>query len=239
MDDNEIIKVLECCGVNRDCAGCPKEEEPYGCYFELCGGAFDLINRLKAENEDLFYKLQGVMLSVDKWLESDELKQDEVNRASTMREKTLQITEQQQAEIEEWKTLAHEGKEKVELLEIEKSAMQHRIDEQQAEIERLKDIAKSALNESIKVCDSILNAKSEAYKKFAEKLKRKQQEAYIRHCGYENDVVEVQEIDNLLVELTPETLNKLPHNSLCETETYEGVTDTNVGSKKNDFKEVV
>lgn len=60
----------------------------------------DLINRLKSENEDLFYKLEGVMHSVDKWLEGDELKQDEVNRAATMREKTLQITEKQQAEIE-------------------------------------------------------------------------------------------------------------------------------------------
>jgi len=46
--DNEIMKALECCGVNRDCAGCPKEKEPYGCYFVLCGGALDLINRQKA-----------------------------------------------------------------------------------------------------------------------------------------------------------------------------------------------
>lgn len=40
------------------------------------------------------------MHSVDKWLDGYELKQDEVNRAATMREKTLQITEKQQAEIE-------------------------------------------------------------------------------------------------------------------------------------------
>ena len=35
---------------------------------------------------------------------------------------------EQQADVENWKTLANEGKEKVELLEIEKSAMQHTID---------------------------------------------------------------------------------------------------------------
>lgn len=42
---------------------------------------------------DLEYTLIGVMHSVDKWLEGDELKQDEVNRAATMREKTLRIIE--------------------------------------------------------------------------------------------------------------------------------------------------
>lgn len=53
MTDNEIIKALECCGVNRDCTGCPKEKEPYGCYFVLCGGALDLIKRQKAEIAEL------------------------------------------------------------------------------------------------------------------------------------------------------------------------------------------
>ena len=48
-------------------------------------------DRLKAENDELFYKLSGVMLSVDKWLDGEELNQDEVNRACTMREKTFQI----------------------------------------------------------------------------------------------------------------------------------------------------
>jgi hypothetical protein len=57
--------------------------------------------RLRAENDDLFYKLVGVMHSVDKWLDGDELKQDEVNRAATMREKTLKIVEQAQKELEQ------------------------------------------------------------------------------------------------------------------------------------------
>ncbi len=63
----------------------------------------DLINRLQAENENLEYKLTGVMHFVDKWLDGAELEQDEVNRASAMREKTLQIVESQQAEIERLK----------------------------------------------------------------------------------------------------------------------------------------
>lgn len=57
-------------------------------------------DRLQAEIERLEYILMGVMHSVDKWLDSDELKQDEVNRAATMREKTLQIVEKQQAEFD-------------------------------------------------------------------------------------------------------------------------------------------
>lgn len=67
----------------------------------------DEVCKLRTENDDLVYKLQGVMWSVDKWLDGKEFEQDEVNRAATMREKTLQITEQQQAEIEQWKEEAN------------------------------------------------------------------------------------------------------------------------------------
>ncbi len=47
----------------------------------------------RAEVDNLEYTLAGVMHSVDKWLDGDELEQDEVNRAVTMREKTLRIIE--------------------------------------------------------------------------------------------------------------------------------------------------
>lgn len=66
----------------------------------ICQHAIDLINRLDKKTSDLEYTLMGVMHSVDKWLEGDELNQHEVNRAATMREKTLQIVERQQKEIE-------------------------------------------------------------------------------------------------------------------------------------------
>lgn len=57
-------------------------------------------DNLRDEISKLEYTIVGIMHSVDKWLDEDELKQDEVNRAITMREKTLQITEKQQTEIE-------------------------------------------------------------------------------------------------------------------------------------------
>lgn len=50
-------------------------------------------NSYKREVINLELTLRGVMHSVDKWLEGDELKQNEVDRAVTMREKTLQIVE--------------------------------------------------------------------------------------------------------------------------------------------------
>lgn len=68
--------------------------------LETLQHALDTIKSQKEQIDDLSYTLAGVMLSVDKWLEGDELKQDEVNRAFIMREKTLQIIESQQAEIE-------------------------------------------------------------------------------------------------------------------------------------------
>lgn len=57
----------------------------------------------KSEVDDLEYKLIGVMHSVDKWLECDELEQDEVNRAITMREKTLRIVESAKSKVERWR----------------------------------------------------------------------------------------------------------------------------------------
>ena len=132
MTDNEIIKALECC-INDNCDSCPDSiaNSVGNCERNLRRDALDLINRLEennkfltecgwkfdkmffeqkaeikklqAENDDLFYKLQGVMWFVDKWLDGDELEQDEVNRAVAMREKTLQITEEQQKEIERLK----------------------------------------------------------------------------------------------------------------------------------------
>ena len=61
------------------------------------------IARQQEEIENLTYTLLGVMHSVDKWLDGAELEQDEVNRSATMREKTLRIVEEKQAEIERLK----------------------------------------------------------------------------------------------------------------------------------------
>lgn len=49
--------------------------------------------------ENQAYIILGVMHSVDKWLDGKELEQDEVNRAATMREKTLCIIESRPEQI--------------------------------------------------------------------------------------------------------------------------------------------
>lgn len=59
----------------------------------------DDYQKQKSEVDKLNYTLLGVMLSVDKWLEGEELEQDEVNRAITMREKTLQIIENTKSDV--------------------------------------------------------------------------------------------------------------------------------------------
>lgn len=46
---------------------------------------------LGKKRDDLALMLEGVMLNVDKWLDGDELNQDPVNRAITMREKILYL----------------------------------------------------------------------------------------------------------------------------------------------------
>lgn len=55
------------------------------------------LNQTSKEAADMLeqqaYIILGVMHSVDKWLDGKELEQDEVNRAATMREKTLRIIE--------------------------------------------------------------------------------------------------------------------------------------------------
>ncbi len=88
------------------------------------------------------------------------------------------------------------------------------INRQQAEIERLqKDKA-----DIISAVEYRINqAKELAYKEFAERFEDEMGEDFFNHYPYV-----LAALDNLLAELTPTTLNKLPHNSLCETETYEG-----------------
>lgn len=123
------------------------------------------INRQQEEIDRLTYNLWGVMHSVDKWLDGTELEQDEVNRASTMREKTLRIVEEKQAEIER--------------LKIENQAF------------------RSAAN-SYKLHYN--EARTEAVKEFAERLKEKSFKT-IRNYGLTKDVVEVCDIDNLVKEM--------------------------------------
>lgn len=102
MTDNEIIQALINHIEAEDCVSCRSFAK---CTNELIlmASTIDLVKRQKAEIDDLSYKLTGVMHFVDKWLDGDELEQDEVNRADTMREKTLRIVEEKQEEIEQLK----------------------------------------------------------------------------------------------------------------------------------------
>ena len=109
--------------------------------------ALDTIKSQKEQIDELSYTLVGVMLSVDKWLEGDELKQDEVNRAFTMREKILQIIENQQADEKElWEERNRIYKSLKETnAELEKyrkayTTAQAEIDDFKAEIERLNNV---------------------------------------------------------------------------------------------------
>lgn len=194
MTDAEVIKALECCK-SRECPECsrlhyafPNEHE---CRFDLMEKVYDLINRLRndakkdnriielqdkkiaeleAQNNDLFYKLNGVMLSVDKWLEGKELKQDEVNRAITMREKTLQIVEKLEAEIER----LHD------------------------ELEFKCDDCKNIRLSREEYRKAISQAKSEAYREFAERLKT----YLLLNLSERISVVTADDVDKLLKELT-------------------------------------
>ena len=102
----DIIKALECCLLSNehqeeDCENCPFNECPtIICQNLLAYHSLSIIKKLVEEKNNLEYALVGVMHFVDKWLDGDELKQDEVNRAAIMREKTLQIVEAKQSEIE-------------------------------------------------------------------------------------------------------------------------------------------
>ena len=172
LTDSEIVKALEV-WLKKICdsyqtsldlgeIAISTDTEEYMC---LLRGTLDLINRLQAENKDLLYKLTGVMHSVDKWLDGDELKQDEVNRASTMREKTLQIVENLQAENE-----------------------------------RLNFLLNDAYENNRGLVELLERAKAEAYKEFAERLKKAKQYSIERH----ENIVPVAVIDWILKELVGE-----------------------------------
>ena len=153
LTNEDIISSLKLIATTRNCNECKIRNCKWGtcnCEQITANAALDLIKCLQSENEDLFYKLTGVMHSVDKWLDGDELKQDEVNRAATMREKTLQIVENLQSENE-------------------------RLEKETKDKERAYNDEFCLRKEWKTKCQELLEekqtARSEAYKEFAERLK--------------------------------------------------------------------
>ena len=124
----KTIRALECCKVSN-CGECPFHGVKEDCEVELPEEALNLVNYLQEDGDSLFFTLSGVMWSVDKWLEGDELEMDEVNRGLAMREKTLKITEEQDEEIES--------------LRIELNSYKIKCQEQDEEIKRLNSCVKS------------------------------------------------------------------------------------------------
>ena len=149
-----------------------------------------------AEIERLEYVLMAVMHSVDKWLEGDELKQDEANRACTMREKTLKITEKLHKKIDGLKKANQES-----WVAIER---------RKAEIERLKTAYKQCAWERDVFSKDANAIKSEAYREFADGLKQISKEVtvpYVADTSIQEHKTGVfyygkEDFDNLLKELT-------------------------------------
>ena len=195
LTDNEIKKTLERC-IEESCytAECRIFNETGDgdlCQRVAIKYALDLINRLQAENKDLFYKLEGVMHSVDKWLDGDELKQDEINRAITMREKTLKIAENLQAENERLNEHYNIALQTVGEFKEENSRLLHFNEELAMELDAKKIVTEAEI---------VRNAKSEAYKECIEKVK-KLMEGW-GDLEYHSDVIKAEtDLDNLLKEL--------------------------------------
>jgi hypothetical protein len=125
------------------------------------------------------------MHSVDKWLDGKELEQDEVNRAATMREKTLQIVEKLTEESESLKQcMEHEHASFMETF----GEYGEKCDKLAEENERLRaELAKSynALDEQMNfycsftqskiqncpIDDEVAKAKTDTVRKMQERLK--------------------------------------------------------------------
>lgn len=102
-----VIKGLKCCiQSTSDCDNCPyyKGNVNVNCFDIIKEDAIELIEELFAEKESYRYILMGAMRNVDRFLEGDELKLDEMNRAATMREKILQASMNNYSEIRMLKT---------------------------------------------------------------------------------------------------------------------------------------
>ena len=172
--------------INRQKADYKQETERLAHYMKMLDYSIEERNKLRAEVKRLQYVLMGVMYSVDKWLEGDELKQDEVNRAAIMREKTLQIVEKQKAEID--------------ILIRKKETLQDEVAELKAKNERLKAEIRCGDNALALLDRSLFEVKAEAIKEFAERLKEKATSTFFEERKY----VDTEDIDNLVKEMVGE-----------------------------------
>lgn len=138
---NELIGI--------DSAYLGDSDENVNAIIEVIVAAKKLENRVKeleVEKNKLEYTLLGVMHSVDKWLDGAELEMDEVNRAITMREKTLQIVEGLTAKWEEAVNQANY------IADVTKADIVHKV---QKRLEEKIDRALNVFDFNISECNAI------------------------------------------------------------------------------------
>lgn len=82
MENNEIIKALECC-MKNDCDNCFNSQvkpQFQKCNEIICKEALDLINRLQAQNKDLAETIHNLTLEKDALFDKAEELKAEVER---------------------------------------------------------------------------------------------------------------------------------------------------------------
>lgn len=121
-------------------------------------------DELDKEKHDLELTLVGVMFSVDKWLDGKEFEQDEVNRAITMREKTLQIVEKLTDENERLRA-------QNETLEINNKNFKYRIYELSRDNEEWEHENKDLECDNDMLRESITEIKADTVRKMQDRLK--------------------------------------------------------------------
>ena len=177
MTDNEIKKALECCIVRGNCQGCPLwNEHTTKCLETAITNALDLINRLQAQNYELFetidYRAKKITELVDKLktakAENERLK----GEVSNARRKALLEAKEKFAGHSDY----HGDTILCKLICMAEGE----------EVGNAKPLDKSKI-------------KAEAYKEFAERLKKESYER-IDLTAY----VEVSAIDDVLKELVGE-----------------------------------
>lgn len=183
LTDSEIVKALMCCTKGLECKNCPANPHKgnYGyCTGLLLKDTLDLINRL-------------------------------------------------QAEIEKWQSGYMTQKQEIANLEIELKAMRGAANSYKAENERLKNTIAIFTNNAVDFANEIdrhkkdkddafqlaadivnaekivvVQAKAEAYKEFAERLKMRAINRYNEYDNQEFPYATITHIDNLLKELVGE-----------------------------------
>ena len=105
MTDNEIIKALECCGINTCCSGCPYHDVSF-CQDNVDRDVLSLINRQKAEISELQHRISELETELDD-LKRDDLPRckDALRRANEIGMGLEKENQELKAEIESLKAI--------------------------------------------------------------------------------------------------------------------------------------